>query len=436
MIVSDWNKENIMEAMKYLMITGRMMKYRLVQNWPQGVPPMFIQCSLSSPIAKTQMSLQAELESAEMQDHLHSFSRNSFNFKTLQEALARVILLRESPLRRCASDQASIHLSAAQAQTLMKRAKVNYIPGAAGCGKSYVATELYKLHGAKHCVYICTTESFLKYLEFNGFSGTLIQCDHDLITAIDRGTFQEKTCIIIDDCHNFSCSKTSMEKLFLLLKENRQMSLFVFADNDYQSFDRQRQEDMYNCINDHTSQVLKEPLVYSPLTEVYRNTRKVVSFIQSAVQGFEKSHYKIECTHSDDGDGVECIKAGNIWAKTARNDLVRYIHSMLPYYEPPEIAVLLDNLQASKTIGQYRHLLEEHMPGTTFQSAADFPRRGIIVDSVDSFLGLDASLCIFILPSTSGDVEIMRNLANPQYRVCLQEQPTRLYSWCQKLMLI
>ncbi len=142
------------------------------------------------------------------------------------------------------------------------------------------------------------------------------------------------------------------------------------------------------------------------------------------MESFEKSHYTIECSHSDDGDGVECIKVGNIWANTARNDLVRYIHSMLLYYEPPEIAVLLDNLQASKTIGQYRHLLEEHMPGTTFQSAADFPRRGIIVDSVDSFLGLDAPLCIFILPSTSGDVKTVRTLANPHYRAFLASRAT------------
>ena len=138
----------------------------------------------------------------------------------------------------------------------------------------------------------------------------------------------------------------------------------------------------------------------------------------------EDNHYTIECTNTHTGDGVECIRVGSIWVNTAGNDLVKYINSMLPSYRPPEIAVLLDNLESTETICQCRHLLEELMPGITFQSAADFPRRGIVVDSVDTFLGLDASLCIFIHPSTSGDVESARSLANPQYRVFLASRAT------------
>ncbi len=412
-----------MQAMQYLMVTGRMIKYRLIQNLPQGMPALRIQCALSSPDARTPTPVEAE--SAKMQKQLQNAScKTSVNFKSLQRALAMVILSRESPLTRCASDQTSILLSAKQAEVLTHRGKVNYIQGSAGCGKSWVAVELYRMHGGGNTVYICTTEPFLEFLSFNRVRGTLIQCDKDLIAEINKGAFQSKTGIIIDDSHNFSCSRSSMMELFLLLKACREMALFVFADNDYQSFDRDRQQAMYDCIHGLTREVLDEDPVASRLTEVYRNTRKVVSFIQSAVQGIQRSHYKIECAHIDIGDGIECIKVGDVLANTPENDLVKYLRCMLSTHQPSDVAVFLDNSHLQETISQCKKLLTKQMPEVIFQSSVDFPRRGVIVDSVDSFLGLDASICIFILPLTSGGTESRRSLANPRYRVFLASRAT------------
>ncbi len=421
-IVEDSDERNSVQAMEYLMATGRMIKHQLVRNWSHDKPQIFIKCGLSSTGGRTQISL--EIESTEMQKHLHNFSHKNVDFQTLQHAVALVILSRESPLTRCASDQASILLSAKQAETLMKRAKVNYISGAAGSGKSFVAAEVYRLHGAERSVYLCTTKPFLEFLKFSGYRGTLIQCDSDLSAEINKRTFHKKTYIIIDDSHNFSCSESSMKKLFHLLKENREMALFVFADNYYQSFDRKRQQAMYDCIHNLTRQVLDDEPVTSRLTEVYRNTRKVVSFIQSAVQDIQLSHYEIACAHIGIGEGIECIKMGDVLANTPDNVLVQYLRSMLSSYDKSVIAVFLDTSQVPETIFQCRRILKMQMPEATFQSASDFPRTGIIVDSVDSFLGLDASLCIFILPSTSGEIDPERSLANPRYRVFLASRAT------------
>ena len=422
-IVADTSEENILQAMKYLMITGRMLKYQLVRNWSQDVPAFFIQCSLCSPDARTQFP--PEVESTEMQMHLHHFSEKSpINFKVLQQALAMVILSRESPLTRCAADQASILLSAKQAEVLMHRGKVNYIQGSPGCGKSWIAVLLYKMHGKEKTIYICTTNSFLKFLSFNGISGTLIQCDNDLIIEVNKGTFQNKTCLIIDDSHNFSCSRSSIEELFQLLKDNREMALFVFADNDYQSFERYRQQTIQKCIHDLADQMLEDKPVSSRLTEVYRNTRKVMSFIKSTVQDIQCSHYEIKCAHVDNGEGVECIKIGELLANTPDNDLVKYLCSLLSTYQPSDIAVFLDNSNLPETILRCRSLLRKWLPKTRFQSASDFPRAGIIVDSVDSFIGLDAPVCIFILPSISGEMESAQTFANPRYRVFLASRAT------------
>ncbi len=48
------------------------------------------------------------------------------------------------------------------------------------------------------------------------------------------------------------------------------------------------------------------------------------------------------CTHID-GDGVECINITNIFVNTQQNELMKYLHSLLPLYEPQAIAVFLDH---------------------------------------------------------------------------------------------
>ncbi len=416
------NNDEMDFAHGYLMTTGRMIKHQLVRRGSQKMSQLYIHCGISSTGLLKQTSLEAESE--QMQNCLlHIFPKDN-DFKIVQRALAAVILSRESRLSRCAADQTSILLSARQAEVLMHRAKVNYISGAAGSGKSWIAAEVYRMHGRNRSVYICTTGAFVQFLEFNGHRGTLIKCDMDLMAEIEKGTFWNKTCIIIDDSHNLSCSKTSMKALFHLLRDTREMALFVFADNDYQSFEKDRQIAMHECIYQLTRDVLKQPLRSLHLTEIYRNTRKVVSFIQSAVQGTEEiSHCKIECVHSDDGDGIECITMDNIFSNTTENGLVAYLRSTMlsARYNPPDIALVLDTSHSADSLSQ---LLRTQMPDVNFQTAADFPRTGIVVDYIDSFLGLDATICIFILPATHGNTESGRSLANARFRVFLASRAT------------
>ncbi len=70
----------------------------------------------------------------------------------------------------------------------MHKAKVNYIMGPAGSGKSYTGTFLYKMYGRKRSVYICTTKEFREYLKFNKCTGTVLG-DYDLLREIENGTF-------------------------------------------------------------------------------------------------------------------------------------------------------------------------------------------------------------------------------------------------------
>ncbi len=209
------------------------------------------------------------------------------------------------------------------------------------------------------------------------------------------------------------------------------MSLFVFADNDYQSFDREMQQAMRNCIRELSLQVLGKEPHYSYLTAVYRNTQKVVSFVQSAIQDSYEDHQKIECGNIETGDGIECIELENVLGYF-RNIYMSKIYSL------GEIAILFDPSVTSDKIEELRELFREYFPDCGIQSASVFPRRGIVVDSVHSFLGLDAALCVFFLwPHSDKEKDKGYTSQIVIYTIpttrCLWQQgrPTRRYLWCQ-----
>ncbi len=404
-ICNDHDRPQVRYQIEHLLTTGRMIKYRVVEEaGDEDLSNIFIECRLYCPNASVQVYdtvNSAVKESLDMQSHIRGFcNEKRVNFETLQRALALVILSKESPLKRPVGNQTTITLSIQQVEVLSNEERVNYVCGPTGSGKSYTAALLCQMYGKDKCVYICTTVEFMEYLKFSGYNGTLIQKDQDLVREIKSGTFKDKTCIIIDDSHNFSCRKSSMKKLFRLVKANKDRSLYVFADNHYQSFDEKRQQAMRDSIRELSLQVFGKEPYYTYLTAIYRNTKKVVSFIQYTIQDTYEDNKKIECQNVETGDGIECIKMTNIWTQHGENDLVDYLHTIwaTARYKVTETAVLLDPSYTSDKIEECRSILREHLPSSGVQSARVFPRKGVVVDSVSSFLGLDAPLCLFILP--------------------------------------
>ncbi len=441
-ICGDDDGQNVGCQLEYLMLTGRMIKYQLVSKRVGDLSNLCIECRLffpSTSARKCDIVRSPMEESLEMQSHILGFCEDGVIFESLQKALAMVILSKESPLKRPVGSETAITLSSQQAEVLFNRGRVNYVCGPAGSGKSFTAAFLCNLYGKDNSVYICTTMEFVEYLKPSGYRGTLVQRDEDLVREIQDGTFKNKNCVVIDDSHNFACSKSSVKELFKLLKENKEMSLFVFADNDYQSFDKKRQQAMRNCIRELSLQVLGKEPHYAYLTAIYRNTKKVVSFVQSAIQDSYEDYQQIECRNMESGDGVECIRMSNIWANSGRNDLAVYIRNvqLSEAYKVAEIAVLFDPSYTADQIEECRRIMREHIPDSQVQTASVFPRKGVVIDSVNSFLGLDAPLCVFVLSRIGRkktsflqrlfkkeDTEPDTSLHNPHFRVFMASRAT------------
>ncbi len=432
-IVSRSTEQVIQEQLQYMFIVGRAIKHQL-SNQDREVTAVAIRCMLHSTHPEDNDRIEKNLQESGIQ-HMQEFLCSTFKgmgtFDSVKRCMALLLLTQESPIKTCAGHQLSVKLSANQAKELLKikSKKVAYVSSAPGTGKTFCGLALYGDFGKERSVYICPTEPLLHYLRYNGCEATLVRNDKDLYQHMTGGTFDNKVCVIIDESHRLRCSKESLRELFIFMKKHR-MRLFVFGDNAYQSFDRENQLQIQTCICELSKEVWGRPPYEPILTEIFRNTRKVVSFLVQHAMGDPDSDSDnddvpdISCGNIHEGDGVQCIAMENLVDNSSDNGLVQYLRPLLDTrYRVTEVAVLLDIGYTDDHINAVHQVLQTYIPRVSTHSAATFPREGIIVDRVESFAGLDAALCIFLLSiGTATDPDA--TIENARYRVYLASRAT------------
>ncbi len=429
-IVSSSTEQTIHRQVEYMFIVGRAVKHQLSRQGTK-VQNITIRCILHSTHkednAGIEITLQ-ELRIQTMQDFLCSITSQNSAFDGIKQCVALLLLSQESPIKTCAGKQMSVKLSAQQAQILLniKSRKVSYVSSPPGTGKTLCGLALYRDFGKDRSVYISPTKPLFYYLGYNGCEATLVRNDEELSHHISCGTFENKACVIIDECHHLRCSKACLEDLFNFMKKH-QMRLFVFADNAYQSFDRENQQQIETYIYELSREVWgRRP--YEPiLTEIYRNTRKVVSFLQHAMgdpDSDDEDSLDVTCGNTQEGDGIQCIAMENMLDNHGDNDLIQYLRPLLDTrYQVTDVVVLLDSTYTDDDIKAVHHILQSHLPRVSTHSSTTFPRQGIVVDRVERFAGLDAALCIFLLSiGTASNRDA--TIENPRYRIYLASRAT------------
>ena len=431
-IVSESGEQIVQQQIQYMFAVGRAIKHQIVKH-NRLAPNLTIRCMLHSTNSLHNDLVQNALTSSgikNMQAMLPSLLLERGKFKELQRGIALLLLARESSITNCVGHAMSVKLSSAQAQTLLKRKRITYISSPPGTGKTLCGISLYREYGRERAVYICTTQGLLHYLRYNGCYGILIRNDKDMLEHIKHGAFEDKQCVIIDESHHLKCSKLCFEKLFCILDTQR-MYLFVLADNAYQSLDSENQRQIVNSIFELSMKVLKEHPELLTFNDMFRNTRKVTSFVQHAMVDTKLPVEHLTCANRFDGNGVGCITMENLLLDNPNNSLVKYLRPLLiqinhlqdAMYQATDVAVLFDEEYPVNYIEKIRYILQTHIsPGITTQTSEDFPRYGIVVDRINTFIGLDAALCIFLL-SSMGRTPYL-TLDNPRYRVFLASRAT------------
>ena len=391
-IVSDSSQDTTQEQLRYMLTLGKTIKHQIATR-NRDVPNFTIRCFLYSIQEVDNVLIEhtlGQLGIKDMQDLMYQTFQEKGNFAGLQRGIALLLLSQESHITTCVGHQRSVKLSAKQALTLLKvkGKRVSYVSSAPGTGKTLCGISLYREFGKDRSVYICPTKPLIQYLKYNECKATLVQDDEQLGSEIECGTFESKVCVIIDESHHMRCSRDGLKQLFNIMR-NQRMFLFVFADNKYQSFDRSKQEQIEKFIHDLSKEVLGYYPETSTFTEVYRNTRKIVSFLQHAIEDTEPSFQDITCGNAKDGDGIHCIAMENLWDNSPENGLVQYLRPLLIITGPKtdtkflvtEVAVLFDAGYTSAEIDVIAKTLETQFPRLSTQVSEKFPRELSLTES-------------------------------------------------------
>ena len=403
----------------YMMIAGRLTKYLLLKDQKEKCA-LRVDCYLYNLQANT-------VEEPQFQQHIKSFFVTDVELKHIQETLAETIVARETYLRNIIGEACGYKLSAEQWRIAEHGtgAPVMVVSGPPGSGKTLLCAHFMQEKGKKaECTYVCTNKALADFMKSQNIGSVhVIQTETDLRRKIEHGEFSNKTCIIFDDAHRLSCSDQTVEQLLDLTKYTRNVRLYVFCDNKFQCFEETRKP-FPGAVERCCNSMGIECTTYH-LGEIHRNTRRIMSFL-SAVS-FKR---EIKCLHKWEGDDVEVLAAENPLNDSPDNPLIQSILQVLGHkdsaasllhYAAHDIAVLIDTDSPGQDITQFKNILREYIRDVDMHSAATYPRRGIVVDCLDSFHGLDAGVCFYILSSTRMKKRnylyrnIRRGIYNPKY---------------------
>ncbi len=113
-VVNISDKSTFDSQMQYMMTTGRMLKFQIVQKTTSDFSNLWIDCRLlplKTPIdIENTVKLRLQ-ECEEIQEHIRHMCHEGVHFVCLQQAVAKLILSKECPLKRCVGDHASIFLT-------------------------------------------------------------------------------------------------------------------------------------------------------------------------------------------------------------------------------------------------------------------------------------------------------------------------------------
>ncbi len=417
-IVQHCHKEDDVPK-AYLITTGRLTKLLLLKEQHQKCV-LRVDCYLF--ILENCCILEPPF-----QEYTKSFFVNTVELKHIQKTLAQHIVTQESYLKNVIGEVCSYKLSAEQWEVVRQGTSVPVmvVSGPPGSGKTFLCAHCLQLKGSKkESIYVSMNHALGAFMKSqNTCSVQTVQSDAELKTIIEQGEFNTKTCIVFDDAHRFSCSIPTIKQLLTLLKNKKEVHLYVFHDNEFQCFD-----EIENPFPDMVTQCCKTMRIgYAvyPLGQVHRNTRRVASFISAiSFKG------EITCLNKLEGDDVEVLAVEKPLADSCDNPLIQNILQVLRledpenhalHYAAQDIAVLIDTDKLDQDLEQCQQILRNYIPEVDVHSAATFPRTGIVVDCLDSFHGLDAGVCFCILSSRRMTKQnqfnkiLQRSIYNPRY---------------------
>ena len=344
---------------------------------------------------------------------------------TVRYALARILLDCQPYITNRYGNTMVRHLSSCQARILLGRSSnVLIVASKAGCGKTVLALEvarrIKKQNGNERKVaFFCPSRGLAAFVKWQtkglGIFEHIQDWNARSVAEFNTHSFSQYTDVIIDDAHAIPVEgepKTwqMYNALFSSLQKCNARA-YIFLDSEMQDYRGCIPEKFLTQLRDLAEQHVKFNVIIEHLYKILRNSPRICQFCKACMGGSNMDGLSTIRQVPDDAVFFHNIQGRGI-NKYESKTLISQVEDILKKpakYSEKDITILTDN-QKDKT------WVAEMLKGKyETSSATQFPVKHIVVDTLETFEGLESPVILFIIPQSWGRGYV----GSLKYRLCV-----------------
>ena len=355
------------------------------------------------------------------------------SLESVQSAIVSLLIVRNVSIKDRVGRDKSFILTKQQVDVFhtLCNQRISLVEAPPGCGKSVMAScfcQRFRRQG--DVLYISPSRGYAAMIDHQGIANVkVVDNDASMVDAIKEVHGRSYHAIIVDDIHGIVCREERWTVILDAVFSRDVTKILLLMDSKYQDF-------LKHPTCDHVKKRVKSfceakrlPESSITLTCNLRNSRKVFTFIKAQIlkePGIGLVHTDLSIGHQEDGDDVEVKYVARLLEDSMNNGVLLLVNDLLLNergYEANDIIILVGGHtegehgdEVSSALDQaatLRDIFKKNMPDVPVHSASDVPHKGIAIDTVDAFMGMEGAVCLALMPESSDK----RSHRNMHYRL-------------------
>ena len=343
------------------------------------------------------------------------------SLESVQSAIVSLLIVRNVSIKDRVGRDKTFTLTKQQVDVLhiLCNQRISLVEAPPGCGKSVMAScfcQRFRRQG--DVLYISPSRGYAAMIDHQGIANVKVtENDADIVDAIKVIYDRRYHAIIVDDIQGIVCREKRWTALLDAVFSRDVTKILLLMDSKHQDFLKH-----HTC--DHVKKSVKSfceakhlPESSITLTCNLRNSRKVFTFLKAQIlkePGIGLVHTDLSIGHQEDGDDVEVKYVARLLEDSVTNGVILLIKDLLHNergYEANDIIILVggqtegehgeEESSALEQAAALRYIFKKNMPDVPVHSASDVPHKGIAIDTVDAFLGMEGAVCLALMPQSS-----------------------------------
>ena len=355
------------------------------------------------------------------------------SLESIQSAIVSLLTVRNVSIKDRVGRDKSFILTKQQVDVFhtLCNQRISLVEAPPGCGKSVMAScfcQRFRRQG--DVLYISPSRGYAAMIDHQGIANVkVVDNDASMVDAIKEVHGRSYHAVIVDDIHGIVCPEKRWTALLDAVFSRDVTKILLLMDSKYQDFLKHPTCDHVKKRVKSFCEVKRLPESSITLTCNLRNSRKVFTFIKAQIlkePGIGLVHTDLSIGHQEDGDDVEVKYVARLLEDSVTNGVVLLVKDLLHNergYEANDIIILVGGQtegehgeEASSALDEaaaLRDIFKKNMPDVPVHSASDVPHKGIAIDTVDAFMGMEGAVCLALMPESSDK----RSHRNMHYRL-------------------